>query len=88
MAGHRPGTLRWLLVWLAERGLQVVLASTDDFIVVGMLEKHAFRARPVSQKGKPAGHFSTRRLTGSQARLADSSLRPTDSKSAALSADL
>jgi GNAT superfamily N-acetyltransferase len=47
--GYRRGgiaraLLRRLLAWLAERGVQTVVASTDDPIVVAMLQRHGFQA--------------------------------------------
>ncbi len=42
--GIARALLRRLLGWLAERGVQSVLASTDDPIVAALLESHGFRA--------------------------------------------
>ncbi len=47
--GIARALLRRLLGWLAERGVQTVLASTDDPIVAALLESHGFRA-----EGEPA----------------------------------
>ena len=42
--GIARALLRRLLSWLAERGVQTVLASTDDPIVAALLESHGFQA--------------------------------------------
>jgi GNAT superfamily N-acetyltransferase len=46
--GIARALLRQLLDWLAERGVQAVLASTDDPIVANLLEGYGFRASPSS----------------------------------------
>lgn len=45
--GIARALLRRLLGWLAERGVQTVLASTDDPIVGALLESHGFRVSTV-----------------------------------------
>jgi GNAT superfamily N-acetyltransferase len=42
--GIARALLRLLLAWLADRGVETVLARTDDPIVAAMLEQHGFQA--------------------------------------------